>query len=240
MQLVLHGQTGVSFASLKSLRIEVDAEALARKEEAVAAAREIELVNNAFLGELAVQQLRSLKSLLEQAESLRVELKAPVLELGRKLDTAAKGYKKELAEEYERLHQLVNDYTEGLVNASKLAEDTRNAALEALERRRIELAQEKACCSKLSRMVEIEAELEAIHQKQTELLSAPSLPVKAEGTKIKMRWAYDVADLNELARCRPDLCNIEASHSKIMAEIKAGARSIPGLANIREIPDVKI
>ncbi len=240
MQLVLHGHSGVSFASLQKLSIEVDAAAVARKEEVVAAAREIELVNNAFLGDLAVENLRALKSLIDQAEELRVELKAPILELGRKLDGAAKGFKKELTEEYERIHKLVNDYTAGLVDASQVAEAARTAALEALEKRRLELMQEKATCMTLKRGTEIELELGEIHWKQSELLTAPSLPVKSDGTKIKFKWSYEVADLGELVRSRPELCNIEPAHAKILAAIKAGDRNIPGLTNIREVPDVKI
>lgn len=71
------------------------------------------------------------------------------------------------------------------------------------------------------------------------LFAAPALqaPAKLAGSMTRRPWKYEVMNLAELYKARPDLCSLAESPSAINAAIRGGLRECAG---IRIFQDVEV
>src|SRR3954469_8623064 len=70
----------------------------------------ITAVDEGFTQEIAVGYVSQVKAMLSMVESSRVEIKSPVLDLGRKIDDAAKKFRHDLEAEADRLTKLITGF----------------------------------------------------------------------------------------------------------------------------------
>lgn len=90
--------------------IEIEANAYTRRQEAVDAAQFCRRVVDAGSQQTAVDALKEVNALLGVVEKGRKEVKAPILDLGRKIDTTAEEFSVPLATEQKRLQGLLSAY----------------------------------------------------------------------------------------------------------------------------------
>jgi myosin heavy subunit len=239
MQLVLHGHKDLSFAKLSTMSFDVDPASIVLRDELLENARAVELVNDEFTQNLALNVLRDIKAKTKQCEDVRVELKAPILELGRKVDQAAKDYCTSLKEEQGRLERMNNAYVDAQLQKEREAKAAQEAELARLETERRKLEQAAASTGDTKQLEQIQAKTEQVYQREAAVLTAPVAAPTPTGTKVKMTWTYQVENIRELAKARPELVDMKPSHSAILKALKAGDRTLPGVTGIREVPDMK-
>jgi len=177
----------------------------------------------------AASALTDIKALTKAVETSRKDVKAPVLEVGKRIDAVAKDYMSPLEAEGKRLSVLVGSYQEA---ARKKAEREREEAarvqaeaIAEMHRKQAEAAQsgdaDAADAARAEAADKIaEAQLTAINAEGP----------KADGITTRTNWKFEVADIHSLFAARPELCIIEPNGAAIRAVIKASrGAAIPGL-----------
>lgn len=215
---------------IDGVTVEVQTTAIQARDAAVDWASMLAVVDSPATRDAAVSAQQDLAAIIKGTEAARVTVKAPVLDLGKKIDAAAKEFLAPVIQHQQRLNALVTDYQ---------AEERRKAQEE--ERKRIEEA----------RKVQAELDRLAAEQRRKEeearkanlppppppapipapVVIVPAAPVapKPAGLVEKEVWDFELLDVDALAAARRDLVTIEARRADILREIRNGARSIPGL-----------
>src|SRR4030095_12781815 len=104
---------------------EITQDAWALKKAALEAARPVARVETPEQQATAVEALRKLKEVRAGIEASRKAVKAPVLDLGRKIDEIARNYVEEIEKQYGRLSGLINHYQRKQLEARSEAERQR-------------------------------------------------------------------------------------------------------------------
>ncbi len=102
MTLAISGFTAPTVATSET--------AVALRDQALQDAREIVTIQSHADVTYATEVLRQVKSLASNCEKSRVEIKAPVLDLGKAIDNAAKAYNVPLDAEANRIARLIGGY----------------------------------------------------------------------------------------------------------------------------------
>lgn len=199
----------------------------------------------AAAGEMVV----TLKRWVKSAEDTRKEVKAPVVDLGRRIDHLTAELVTPLEIEQNRLSQLRGKY----MAAKEEAERKRQQELQRIERERI-AAEEKAkreADEAILKAKSIEAAELAIAQENERKKQAAeaavaeakqvapvfSLPRKVKGVNMVPVWMFEVLDINLLHKHNPDLVLLTPKQSVINSAIAAGHHEIPGLRIWQEHKD---
>lgn len=181
-------------------------------------ARTVETITDAFEADCAADVLKNISSAVKDMEATRKEVKAPVLELGRRIDGVAKEWLSDLEAEKKRINRTLGDY--------QAEQDRIRREAERRERE----AQEKA-------RREAEAALaagdEAAAAEATEKIAESSAKVsksahRPEGVSVRTTYKFEVEDIDALFKAAPHLCKVEPDNAAIRAAIKKN-QSIPGL-----------
>jgi hypothetical protein len=233
--------------SLPRPEVELSPSAFNAREVALSAAANIHGITCVSDLDDAAQALTCIKSLTRSIEDSRKEVKAPVLEVSRRIDATAKDYLTPLVDEAKRLSILVGSYQEA-------------------ERRKAERVRQEAADAQAVAMAEMqvkqreavlagdEAAADAARAAAADLIAESQLSViAAEGPRVdgittRTSWRFEVVDIDSLHASRPDLCTIEVNGAAIRAIIKAtGGKPIAGLriwqqagAIVRSAPAVNV
>lgn len=213
------------------------------KAMALEQSRAISEVKNDLEAQLASETLRDLKSLINSCESARTEVKAPVLDLGKRIDAAAKEYSQDLQSELSRVSRLVSGYQAEKHRAAEEARRKQQEELARIERERLE-AEEKArreaeaaiavaASPKAVAAAEVAAEsaiIEATFRAEEKLAAVVPVeqPQKLEGVSVRKVWLFEVNDIRSLYAARPDLVELSPKNRDIKAALEAGAK-LPGI-----------
>ena len=201
-----------------ALAVKFTDEAIATKDNALAASGLISRVSTAAEQANAVEAQRALRAAISAAEKSRVEVKAPVLEFGKAIDAKAKEYKAELEAEEMRVGKLVGDFQQLEIAKAKAAEAARLLEQQKLEAERQaeirRLAQEEA--QKLAEIKRQEDERKAALAKQeAEAAKAQrEAAAKAEAAKAPLQTTAEVATASPQAA----LAKQEAEAAKAEAD----------------------
>lgn len=191
---------------------------------------EVTTIGDEFAASVAVDALKRADQLLKNIEADRVAVKAPVLELTRRIDGVAKDAVAGLAPAAARVSRLLGEYQ---VEQRRLAAEAEHRARE--EARRIERdAAAAAAAAKPEQAAAIAAAAsEQIVAVRTAAASAAA--PKAAGTAVRVEVCYEVTDISALYAARPELVTLEPNGSAIRAIIKANPNlSLPGLRHWTE------
>lgn len=234
----------LAVTNIQAVEIQVDPEFITARELALVAARDVVAVNDEFSQTCAVDALRELQDLAKTVEKSRTIFKAPVLALGRSIDAKAAELAADITTEAGRLQGLTAKYQDGLRRAAEAAERARLAEVARIEA-------EQRAAAEAERKAKEDAQAAFTAQQQQEALAARqaeqaklkaleresiavrttvvAAPVKPAGLVVKSVCKFEVVNLEQLYKARPDLCRIEASTAAINEAMRAGAREIPGL-----------
>jgi len=184
-----------------------------------------------------------------------VDVKAPVLKLGKDIDTLAKTYAAELEEEAIRIERtLIKPYVqveqEKAAARQRLADDLARKQREKAEAqareaeaerqrllREAQAATSAAEAQALAAAAQAKAEEAAAATERMENTQARvvAAPAKAAGMTVRKVWRFEVTDIAALYKARPSLCVLQESASAINAEMRGGMRQCAGLRIWEEV-----
>jgi hypothetical protein len=206
----------------------------------------------------AVDAARAIASLIKAVETSRKEAKAPVLDLGQRIDATAKEFIKDVLAEEARLKRLLTDYE---IEQRRIAAE---AQLKRFEEERRRLAEETARMAEIARQVQAaeRAERQALNERDREAAETrrmvaeeaaaaeraaaaqrqANLPVVVEaprvaGTVVRDEWNFEVTDLTAFAVAHPELVEITVKRAAVLQKIRAGCRQ---LAHTRIFEETKV
>lgn len=209
-------------------QVSIDESAKHRREDALQQAQDVQAVTDEFDNEIAVDAVRSIKQIVADVEKCRKTVKAPVLQLGKSIDEAAKGFIASLNAECARVNRLIAGYADEQRKIAMEVERKRQEEIRKAELEKIAAARKLQESETQKERVEAREQVEEKVKKQADL----SLPVqkqeKPTGLTIRRVKTYEVVDIRALLAARPDLVVLSPNHRSITEAIKS-ADSIPGL-----------
>jgi hypothetical protein len=213
--------------SLPSPQIELSVAAFNARTLALEASGRIKAIASVADLDSAAAALTKLKALTRSVEDSRKEVKAPVLEVGRRIDAVAKDYLTPLESEAKRLSVIVGSYQEAQRRkAEKEREEAARAQAEALAEMNAKQAEAIAQGD--------EEAADAARAEAADKIAASQLAAinaegpRPEGITSRTSWKFEVVDIAALYAARPELCVITPNNAAIRAVVKMGAK-IPGL-----------
>ena len=195
---------------VQSNAVVLNAEAIRLKDEALARSALIGLVNDAESNKEATGAMIDLKRVIAATEKTRKEVKEPILELGRKVDEAAKKFSAELIEEFNRLSRCSADFQTAELERVKAQERARQMEAERIERERLEAQRE------------IERQRLAAEREAREKEEAIRRAVEAEA-RAKAEAARRIAEAEARAKAEAEMAAARSARAKAEAEARAKA-----------------
>lgn len=192
-----------------------------------------------------VDVIRRLKEITKTVEESRKAIKAPVLTLGRDIDSAASDFVEDLERESARLSRLAGAYQAEEQRKAREAEEARKREEERIERERLEAerkaseeADEKAKSAvtledlekaeEERERAEEEARRKAAEATAATVISAPVSAPRVSSLATVPVTKFELTDINALYAARPDLVELVPKRAAINEAIKTN-KSIPGL-----------
>jgi hypothetical protein len=206
------------------LTVSVDYEQL--KVGVLTEAKDVSEVTDEFTEQMAVDAVKRLRDLESTVETSRKAVKAPVLDLGRRIDSTAETALSGVAEERNRISKLLTLFAAEKKRKADEADRIRKAELERIERERVAREElERKNQAELERIAQEEKRAqEAVETAFTdeELASANASSDQASAA----RQATEAA----LATERQALANAEAEKARLQSAVTQPAAKPHGLS----------
>ena len=235
-----------------SVSVAINGDAVQHKADALAEASSITQVSDALTFEVASSTARALQGIIKTVEKSRTDVKAPVLDLGKRIDATARDFVAPVESEFTRINRLINDYQREQL---RIAEEARRKAEQEAARLRAEQERQAAEARKReeyarraaetavtsAQLAEAEKAQAAAKQEAeqaiTPVVVAPRVvaPPTASGVSVRKEWTFEINDLDALAKSRPELVTIAPKRAEIAARVRAGERDIPGCRIFEDI-----
>lgn len=222
--------------------LSVTKETVAAKTDLIAAAAAVTQVTNNDESTVAQFQIRHLASFRNAVEKSRTEVKAPVLDLGKKIDAAAKEFVAQVVAEEARLKKLVGSHAEQVAAAKRKAEEEERKRFEEARRKKEEadraeaaaLQAKEAAANAVSiqdaiaaKQKQREAEQaaaraeEELQAAQRERMASSAVVATTSGAGgVKFEPEFEVLDAKAFLAARPDLCEITVKRRETLAWLK--------------------
>lgn len=115
----------IAVRGAEGVTVSIADDAYTARTTAIEDAAFVTMVNSPFGAEQAASALRSLKSISKSVEDCRKQIKAPVLDLGRKIDATAEEFLRDVVAHEKRLGGLLSDYEVAKRREAEAAERAR-------------------------------------------------------------------------------------------------------------------
>lgn len=198
--------------------IEIIAEAEQMKIEALMSSKGIDTVDDGFEATIAAEAQSALRHLIKGIEESRKLAKAPVLEVGRQIDSVAKDYIEEVKAEESRIARLLGAFQ--IVERDKKIAAERQARIQE-QKVMAEAAQQLDADSDNTDLLDdAQAQIAILRQEAAAKHDAVA------GVKVRTTTKFEIVDEAETLKARPDLFSL--NDSKIRAALKI-TKTIPGI-----------
>lgn len=198
--------------------IEIVAEAEQMKIQALMSSKGIETVDDGFEATIAAEAQSALRHLVKGIEESRKLAKAPVLEVGRQIDSVAKDYIEEVKAEEERIAKLLGAFQ--IVERDKKIAAERQARIQE-QKVMAEAAQQLDADSDNTDLLDdAQAQIAILRQEAAAKHDAVA------GVKVRTTTKFEIVNEAETLKARPDLFSL--NESKIRAALKI-TKTIPGI-----------
>jgi len=134
--------TALILQGASSITVEIPAESITRKTEALATASAVKAVSDAASQKQAADALRTVTALLKAVEDSRKQIKEPVLAAGRNIDETARTFASPLEVEKARLGELLAGFERVERRKVEEAERARQAEIRRIEAERLKAERE--------------------------------------------------------------------------------------------------
>jgi colicin import membrane protein len=241
-----------------SVEIAIAPSAMTVRDEAIAAAGWIATVASQAQFAAAAEALKGLRVVAKAVEASRSAVKAPVLDIGKKIDATAKAFVAEVDQEITRLTGLMTQWE---IEQRRIAAEAERKRQEEERRAR---ADEEARLAEIRRQQEAAARAELLANTEAERAAAEARRIAAEaaaaaereaaaaraaaapavvetpkvaGTVVREDWTFEVTDLRAFATAHPDLVEITVRRADVLKLIRGGCRQ---LAHARIYTETKV
>ena len=248
----------LALRNVGSVEIAIDPKAIAARDEAIENAHLVVTIRTQNQAVAGADALRGLRAITKAVESSRTTAKAPVLELGRRIDGAAKDFNASAEAEIARITAMLTAYE---VEQRRIAAEAERKRFEEERRRQ---AEEAARMAEITRQQQAAARAELLANTERERAAAEAqriaaesaaaieraaaaerqanLPVVVErpkvvGTVVREEWNFEVTDLKAFAETYPDLVEITVRRSAVLEKIRLGCRQ---MAHARVFTETKV
>lgn len=238
----------LALRNVGSVEIAIDPTAVSARDEAIENANLIVVVRNQNQAVAGAEALRGLRAITKAVESSRTTAKAPVLELGKRIDGAAKQFVADVETEIIRITAMLTAFE---IEQRRIAAEAERQRMEEERKRKaeefariaeIQRKQEEA--ARAERMAANERERAAAEarriaaeqaaaeeraaaaERQANLPVAPK-PQRVAGTVVREEWTFEVTDLKAFAQANPDLVEITVKRAIVLEKIREGCRQLP-------------
>jgi hypothetical protein len=194
-------------------------DAYSLRNHALLDAGNIVAVDDVFDANAAATAQKALKHILTEIESSRKDVKAPILQIGRKIDAIAKEFLADVVTEEARIAKMLGAY-QRIERDKKVA--AQREAMAAENAIMIEQAQKAADSGDVMQPIEQTA-LDKIAQLRNQVADKHDA---VAGVKVKTTTKFEVLDAAVLLQARPDL--FTPDDKKIRAALKH-TKTIPGI-----------
>jgi len=247
----------IALQGLDNVRVVATGQAL--REEALQKTRKVAIVIDEHSQQQAIAAVAVAKGLMKSVEQSRKEVKAPLLDWGKQIDSVAVDFCSPLHAEVNRLETLIAAFQnqEARRVEAENTERLKRQIAEQQEALRIQKAQDEASRKAMEATTEkqrqtalklqaelaqqrAELEIESAEAESNRVIEAP----KAEGASVRQTYDFTVLDVAALYAAHPDCVKLEPKKSAIrnLIEFKqiSGAKiEIPGV-KIREVTKVAV
>lgn len=198
--------------------IEIIAEAEQMKIQALMSSKGIETVDDVFEATIAAEAQSALRGLIKGIEESRKLAKAPVLEVGRQIDSVAKDYIEDVKAEESRIARLLG--------AFQIVERDKKIAAERQAR-----IQEQKVMAEAAKQLDVGSDnTDLLDDAQAQIATlrkeAAAKHDAVAGVKVRTTTKFEIVDEAETLKARPDLFSL--NDSKIRAALKT-TKTIPGI-----------
>lgn len=200
----------------------------------------IGIVRNQEQDQAAESAASQVSALIKAVEKRRVAVKAPFLEACRQIDACAAKAVSDLKDEEIRLNRAIGDYKQALIEEARRKEIERQEELrriveqEAAERRRIDAETQAGHLTEAQRQEawKHQAELSA----QAAEAVGPQRGIAKTGNQIVREvYKFDVVNVWDLVKARPDLVTVEPKTRDINEAIALGMTECKGLRIYKDV-----
>jgi hypothetical protein len=197
---------------------------------------EVVVVDSPATQAVATDKARNAQGFLKQLEASRKEVKAPIIEIGRKIDELAKELAGPVEAEMKRVGTLVAKFQQAeAVRVEAERRERQRAEAEAMEAARKAAEAERRAAEAMKDEAGLQAAIKAeaeAKQKEADMyrtLTAPApAPIKAEGSVTKKVLRYEVTDIAAAFNAAPHLFTVEIKPSAVNATCNINTK-IPGI-----------
>jgi hypothetical protein len=183
---------------------------------------------NSMAGQTVVEMRKHVKAV----EEMRVTRTRPLLDAQKLLKGFCDSHTECLLSEIGRLQRLGTAFVESENRRVEAEEKKRREEFEAAQAAQLALddaARKASESGSITQQMIANRKLESAKINVQEIINAPEpVAIKAKGQTMKQVLRYEVTDIFELVKARPDLCKIEAKASAINSSCHPN-HPIPGL-----------
>jgi hypothetical protein len=198
--------------------IEIIAEAEQMKIEALMSSKGIDSVDDGFEATIAAEAQSALRHLIKGIEESRKLAKAPVLEIGRQIDSVAKDYIEDVKAEESRIARLLGAFQ--IVERNKKIAAERQARIQEQKVMAEAAKQLDVGSDNTDLLDDAQAQIAILRQEVAAKHDAVA------GVKVRTTTKFEIVDEAETLKARPDLFSL--NDSKIRAALKT-TKTIPGI-----------
>lgn len=230
----------LTLTGIESGNITITEEASAKRDSLLVLAKSLPVVTNAQEAQTATDALREITSFTKLIEASRTEVKAPVLDLGKRIDNVAKNLTTELEAERVRISKAIGTWQ---AEQQRLLDKARREAAEE-ERRIAEEAEAKIRAAQESSKSEaaFDRKVEKIEDKAFQQVAEVRASVgamvaeKPVGLATRNEVCFEVTDINELYEAAPAFVILSPNNAAIKAALKTlpEGKSLPGVRHWKE------
>jgi hypothetical protein len=236
MNLVLAGQTGLTFEGLRKLQVSENPDSVAVRNQLTARAKDLEVVVDQETFEIAAALKKDLKTFADEAEETRKAVKGPVDDLTKRIQTTAKTFIAPVDEELARIQKLMNVYATEQEDRRRKAEAEQARKMRELEAQRQAVQQQLEMQTDAREIAKAqEAQKQILAQQSAALCVAE--PPKLAGVQNRTDFEFDV-DIDELWDKRPELCNPPTPKMIEIKKLLREGNTIAGIKNVRKVAKI--
>lgn len=219
--LVLHNIGGVS--------ISVDASSEKLKADLLSECRDYSVIADEFSMNCASDLASRMKSLIADVEDGRKAVKAPVLDLGKRIDSTASEFSTPISTEMNRVLGLIQGYLKKQRQAAEELERMRQEEIRRLELEKAKAEEIVAAPFTVEESKQAQQTIAAVIVAKQAVSVPIQAPIKPKGIVTRSVPKIQVIDLHEVYKHNLDFVRIELNQSAVLAAIRAGKIECPGL-----------
>lgn len=224
--------TALTLSGLGSPQISLTDQARNTRDALLVEAGECQTVKDQLDADAAAELLKRLKGWTRQAEAGRATVKAPVLELSRKIDGLAAELVAPVEAQSHRISRMLGEW--------QAAERRKTEEALREQRRKEEELRQRAASQMAAAEIEADSTVQAeqrkaeiaekYHQQVVEGRQAlvASVAPRIAGTGVREDWKFEVTDVHALYQAHPQLVVLQPNTAAIRAIVKH-TQQIPGL-----------